>query len=215
MSAHHLHYNHLAGRSVERLAALSDGIFGVGMTLLMLDLRVPAHELIHDERGLLHALMELMPNIIAYLMSFLTLGIFWHGQQVELEHLKASDRHLSWLNLAFLFMVTMMPFSTKLLSEYMEYRGALVIYWLNILTLGVMLYTGMRYARKKGLVKPELTDEAVCAIESRILVGQALYAFGTALCIFNTYVSVGFIVLVQLNYAFAPGYRAIHNRLTE
>ena len=109
-------YNQIAGQSVERLAALSDGIFGVAMTLLLLELHVPAKELIHSEGDLRHALAVLAPRLLVYLMSFLTLGIFWVGQQTQLNHLERSERHLTWIHLAFLFLVTLMPFSTRLLN---------------------------------------------------------------------------------------------------
>ena len=119
-------YNRIAGQNVERLAALSDGVFAVAMTLLLLELHVPPREAIHSERDLLHAMAAFLPQLAVYLMSFLTLGIFWMGQQTQLNHLQRSDRNLSWLHLAFLFAVTLMPFSTRLLSEFPEYRSALV-----------------------------------------------------------------------------------------
>src|SRR5580658_7314443 len=125
-------YNQIAGQSVERLAALSDGIFAVAMTLLVLDLRVPAAEAIHSEHDLWHALVVLSPRLVMYMMSFLTLGIFWIGQQTQLNHLARSDRSLSWIHLAFLFLVSMTPFSTALLAEFVRYRPALLVYWLNI-----------------------------------------------------------------------------------
>jgi hypothetical protein len=59
------------------LAALSDGIFGVAMTLLAIDLRVPARELMHHERDLRQALFAVWPEVLVYLLSFLALGIFW------------------------------------------------------------------------------------------------------------------------------------------
>src|ERR1700677_592958 len=72
-------YNLIAGTSVERLAALSDGIFGVAMTLLLLDLHVPGREQIGSNAALWHALGAMLPDLLVYLMSFLTLGIFWVG----------------------------------------------------------------------------------------------------------------------------------------
>ena len=147
-------YNHVAGQSVERLAALSDGIFGVGMTLLVLDLRAPAMEVIHSERDLSAALLAVLPQLVMYTMSFMTLGIFWVGQQTQLNHLERSDRHLTWINIAFLFAVTLMPFSTKLLALFYTYRLALVAYWLNILLLGACLYGTWGYANRTGLIKP-------------------------------------------------------------
>ncbi len=81
---------------------------------------------------------------------------------------------------------------------------ALVVYWGNILALGVILYASWRYAAKAALLKGDVDHEIACAIERRILVAQSLYAFGALLCVFNTYWSLGFILLVQLNYALAP-----------
>ena len=112
-------YNQIAGQSVERLAALSDGIFAVAMTLLVLDLKVPATEAVHRERDLGRVLLALSPRLLVYLMSFLTLGIFWMGQQTQLNHLARSDRSLSWIHLAFLFAVSLTPFSTSFLAEYL------------------------------------------------------------------------------------------------
>lgn len=197
-------YNRIAGQSVERLAALSDGVFAVAMTLLVLDLRAPASEAIHSDRGLWIALGALVPKLVMYLMSFMTLGIFWVGQQSQLNHLARSDRGLSWIHLVFLFAVSMTPFSTTLLAEFTAYRVALLIYWVNILLLGVALYFSWACAIHSGLVKEELPAAVSKAIKRRILIAQCLYAFGALLCLIDTYWSIGFIVVVQLNYAIAP-----------
>ena len=202
-------YNRLAGQSLERLAALSDGIFAVAMTLLVLDLHAPATEAIHNETDLWRALVTLLPTLIMYLMSFLTLGIFWNGQQVQLNHLTRGNRHLTWIHLAFLAAVCMMPFSTSLLARFIAYRIALLVYWFNILILGLALYVSWRYARAAGLLGETTTVEISCAIERRILIAQSLYAVGALLCLFNTYWSIAFIVLVQLNYALAPKIRVL------
>ena len=145
-------YNRIAGQSVERLAALSDGIFAVAMTLLVLDLRAPAVESVHSERDLWHALAALSPRLLMYAMSFMTLGIFWVGQQTQLNHLVRSDRSLSWIHIAFLFVVSITPFSTAFLAEFMAYRLALLLYWLNILLLGLhsVLQLGMRVGNRAG-----------------------------------------------------------------
>ena len=198
-----LSYNRIAGQSVERLAALSDGIFAVAMTLMVLDLRLPAAA-IHGEHALWRALWELLPRLLTYLMSFLTLGIFWVGQQTQLNHLARSDRHLSWIHLGFLFAVTLSPFSTMLLAEFMAYRASLLVYWINILLLGAILYGSWGYAIRAGLVKDDLPADVPAAICRRIVIAQALYAAGAVLCIINTRWSIAFILLVQLNYAVAP-----------
>ena len=190
--------------SVERLAALSDGIFGVAMTLLMLDLRVPLTDSIRGEHDLWGALAALAPQLAMYMMSFLTLGIFWVGQQTQLNHLTRSHRTLTWLHLVFLFCVTMLPFTTKLLAEFVQYRAALIVYWFNVFALGATVYLTWRCAVGLGLVKPEVVQHASRAIERRVVIAQTLYAIGALMCIFSTYASITFILLVQLNYAIAP-----------
>jgi len=197
-------YKRIAGQSVERLAALSDGIFAFAMTLLVLDLRVPAIEAVHNEHDLWHGLAALSPRLFMYMMSFLTLGIFWVGQQTQLNHLDRSDRSLSWIHIAFLFFVTITPFSTALLAEFTAYRIALLAYWLNIFCLGFALYLSWGCATRLGLVKDDIAPEVPAAVCRRIVIAQALYAFGALLCIISTHWSIAFIVAVQLYYAVAP-----------
>ena len=200
-------YNRLAGQSVERLAALSDGVFAVAMTLLVLDLHSPAAQVVHSEYDLWRALVALSPRLLTYLMSFLTLGIFWVGQQTQLNHLARSDRHLTWIHIAFLFAVTITPFSTMLLAEFIRYRLALLVYWINVLLLGAVLYATWGYTVRARLVKDDVPSDAPAAICRRIVIGQVLYALGASLCIFNGYLSIAFIVLVQINFAIAPRFR--------
>jgi uncharacterized membrane protein len=197
-------YNAIQGRSLERLAALSDGIFAVAMTLLVLDIHVPSAESIHSEAELCRALATMAPQWVAYLMSFLTLGIFWAGQQTQLNHIREGSRDLTWIHLGFLFWVTLLPLTTRLLAEFILYRMALVLYWLNILLLGVMLYWSWTNAMHHDLVKEDTAPEVRGAICRRILIAQSLYAVGALLCVWSNYASIVLIVLVQLNYAIAP-----------
>ena len=203
-------YNLIQGRNVDRLAALSDGIFAVAMTLLVLDLHIPTAAQVHSERELFAALAALGPQWIAYGMSFLTLGIFWAGQQTQLNHIGDGSRDLTWIHLGFLFTITFMPLSTRLLAEFITYRGALGFYWLNIFLPGVMLYWSWTHATHHDLIKPDTPAEVRNSICRRVLIAQSLYAVGAALCFINTYVSIAAIVLVQLNYAIAP--RLWHRR---
>jgi uncharacterized membrane protein len=197
-------YNRLAGQNVERLTALSDGVFSVAMTLLVLDLRAPAAAAIHSELDLLDALLPLAPRLVTYLMSFLTLGIFWLGQQTQLDRLARSGRDLAWMHLGFLCAMTLVPFSTALLAEYIDFRVALLVYWFNILLGGLLLLWTWREAVRAQLVGEDTTPEITAAICRRIIIAQSLYAFGAALCLIGTYWSIAFILLVQINYVLAP-----------
>jgi len=197
-------YNRIQGRNLERLAALSDGIFAVAMTLLVLDLHLPVPAQVHSERELWAALCAMAPQWATYGMSFLTLGIFWAGQQTQLNHIGEGTRDLTWIHLAFLFAVTLLPLSTRLLAEFIAYRSALGLYWLNILVLGTMLYWSWAYATHQGLIKPDTPEEVRGSICRRIVIAQSLYAAGAALCFVSVWASIGAIALVQLNYAIAP-----------
>jgi uncharacterized membrane protein len=133
-----------------------------------------------------------------------SLGIFWNGQQAQLNHLERSDRHLTWISILFLLTVSLMPFSTKLLAEFIGSPTALLCYWVNILLLGAMLFFSWRCAVGGGLIKKGTADEVNQAIKRRIVVAQALYAFGAWLSFFSTWASIAVIFLVQLSFAFAP-----------
>ncbi len=197
-------YNQIQGRNLDRLAALSDGIFAVAMTLLVLDLHLPTVAQAHSERELAAALCALGPQWLTYGMSFLTLGIFWAGQQTQLNHLEEGTRDLTWIHLGFLFAITALPLTTRLLAGFITYRLALGLYWLNILLLGAMLYWSWSHATCRNLIKPDTPDEVRGSICRRILIAQSLYAGGAVLCFISTWLSIAAIVLVQLNYAIAP-----------
>lgn len=194
-------YNLIAGRSADRLAALSDGVFAFAMTVLALDLHVPAAFTIVGETGLQQALIALAPRLLTYLMSFLTLGIFWVGQNTQHDLLARSDRGYAWIHIAFLMAVTLVPFSTSLLAEFITYRTALLVYWFNIAFLGAALLAGWYRARAFGLVKPDAPEGSDRALVRRVVLAQILYAAAVALCVFSNYWSIGLIVAIQLQYA--------------
>ncbi len=198
-------YNELAGTSLDRLAGISDGIFAVGMTLLVLNLGVPEVTAVTDG-NLLHALGGLAPKALVYILSFMTLGIFWVGQGTQLSQLARSDRHYSWIQLGFLFTVTAVPFSTALLARYPSAHVALIEYWLNIALLGFSLLGAAEYALRARLFDAAAAQEVVFRIRGRIWIAQGLYAVAVALgFVFQTtWVSIALIVLIQLNYVLAP-----------
>jgi len=209
-------YHRFAGGSLDRLAALSDGVFAVAMTLLVLDLKAPSvpkraqqplwsgggssseHALSH---GLLH---NVAPRLLPYLMSFLTLGIFWVGQQTQLQSFTRSNRALTWIHLTFLLAVTLLPFSTGLLAQDITYRLSVAVYWLNLVALGVVLFAGLRYAEHAGVMSEETTEEMRSAMARRIVVYQSLYALAAMTCLVNAYLAIGLLFALQVNAVIAP-----------
>ncbi len=187
-----------------RIAALSDGVFAFAETVLVLDFRSPETADIHSERELLAALSASAPRLLPWLLSLMTLGIFWLGQQTQLSRLERSNRDLTWLHFLFLAVVTALPFSTRLLADFMSYRTAFLIYYANILLLGASLYLAWSYAERADLVRVEAKDEVSDAVKRRIRRAQALYAVGALVGLMSPLVGVSLIILIQLNYAFAP-----------
>ena len=204
------YYNQLAGSSLHRLAGLSDGIFAVAMTILVLALAVPAVNEGRTESELGQAMLNLVPNVITYVSSFLTLGIFWVGQQTQLSQLERSNRDYTWINLAFLLFVTLLPFSTELLARFYYSRLALVEYWLNIFLLGALILVAAEYAARNRLFNQENQQTIMKAVRRRVYVAQSLYLLASLLCIVDTRLSIGLIVLIQLNYAIAPRVAFLH-----
>lgn len=204
------YYNQLAGSSIHRLSGISDGIFAVGMTLLVLTLAVPTVKEVQSESDLERALLNLLPSVVTYFMSFLTLGIFWVGQQTQLSQIERSNRDYTWINLAFLLFVTLVPFSTALLANFYQSRLALIEYWLNILVLGVLILAAAEYAARAGLFNEAAKGMIIRAVRRRVYIAQTLYLAATLLCVFDTRLSIGLIVLIQLNYAIAPRIPLLH-----
>jgi uncharacterized membrane protein len=198
----------LSGTNPDRLSGISDGIFSVGMTLLVLGLMVgQAGAPIHTESQLWDFVKGLSPHLLVYAMSFMTLGIFWLGQGTQLAHLARSNRNYMWIHLVFLFAVTMVPFSTLLLGSYYWLKVALIEYWLNIVLLGAMLLAGLEYGLRAGLFQEEHRRDITHLMRGRILIAQSLYAAATLPSLipqFPTWVSIALIVLIQLNYVLAP-----------
>jgi uncharacterized membrane protein len=199
-------YNRFSGQSLERLTALSDGVFAVAMTLLVLDVRVPASTgLALSEHGLWSALVKLGPSFAAYLLSFTMLGTFWLAQHTLLGILGRCDRTLTWINLGFLFVVSLLPFSAALLAHYVHLRLAVGVYWLNIFLLGAGLEWGARYGRSAFL--REQTGQAhsrLSTFRRRILVAQTLYALAALICLISTLASVIALAIVQLYFIISP-----------
>lgn len=196
-------YNEIAGKNTQRIEAISDGVFAVAFTLLVLDIKVPINTAIKTEADLARSLCSLMPKFLSYFLSFMTLGIFWTGQSTQYTYIEKSDRHLNWIALFFLLFVTLLPFTTAFLSEHIQFKLAVGIYWLNIFLLGLLIYTHWVYAEKHGFIKLPPNEEKFVshAIKRRVILAQTWYAIAALLCFINIYLSISVTILIQLNYA--------------
>jgi TMEM175 potassium channel family protein len=213
-------YQSFAGGSLERVGALSDGVFAVAMTLLVLDLKAPLvaphaqHPIWSGGGGSEHVLLQRLlhdvaPRLLPYAMSFVTLGIFWIGQQAQLESFTRSTRALTWIHLAFLAAVTLLPFSTALLAQDTSYRLSMAVYWLNLFALGVALFVSLAYGERAGLLSDETTSAMRLAMRRRIVAYQILYALAALTCLIDTYLAIGLLVALQVNSVLAPRIRIL------
>src|SRR2546425_5894112 len=203
-------YNEIAGRNVERIAALSDGLFAIAMTLIVFEIRIPDTAGITTDQQLIDALVPLAPRFLTYLLSFLTLGIFWNGQQTQLNSMARANRDFAWLSLLFLATVALFPFTTSVLAEFFDLRLALGLYWLNIFATGMAILACWVYAKRANLLRDD-QDHVDVAIRRRITTAQTLYAIGLAIgLVFGTLPAVVFIVVIQLNFAIAPRIWILH-----
>ena len=117
-----------------RIEALTDGIFAVAMTLLVLDLRLPDALALAaiDDAGLRTALLTLLPKLESYVISFLVLCIFWLGHHRLMHLVRGVDHLFLWRNLLFILFITFVPFSTSLMGQYRSLDDAPLVYGVNL-----------------------------------------------------------------------------------
>jgi len=190
---------------MQRIEALSDGVFAIAMTLLILDIKVPISEVIHAERDLVKAFLGLTPKLLSYFLSFITLGIYWAAQSTQFHFITKSDRRLNWINLFFLLFVSLIPFTTAFLSQYITFRFAILVYWLNIIMLGLILALHWNYANKNNFISLSENENVPVtkAIKRRVVESSLLYTLGALLSFINPYLSLLVLISIQLNYALA------------
>jgi len=121
--------------SPERLKALADGVFAIVMTLLVLELSVPAVKGLTSNSELIHELGEMWPEFLIYGLSFMILGVFWVIHHSVFSSVRLYDTTLVWLNIVFLMFVSLIPFSTALAGKNSFITVTAVIYGVNMLLL--------------------------------------------------------------------------------
>lgn len=199
-------FNRAAG-SLERMNAFSDGVFSIAITLLLLELRVPAPS---AEHGLLASLWEERIEFAALGITFALMGVYWVGHTAMIRLVREGDRILLWLNLLFLLFVAIVPFSARLLTAYVggadqsDARVAISVYCANLILAGLAL--DLVWRRASGgmrLVDPALPRNAVWMVHVRVLTGPVVYALAIALAwLVSARASLALLVLTPLLYVF-------------
>jgi uncharacterized membrane protein len=141
-----------------RIETLSDGVFSITMTLLVLKLEVP--EVMHHSSNeqMLRQLLALGPQFATYVVTFLIAGGFWFLHHLTFHFIRFANGALVWLNLLFLMFVSLLPFSAGLMAHLFIHPVSQLFYFGNELAIAVMLCAHWVYARRGGLVVSESAD---------------------------------------------------------
>ena len=187
-------------RPIQRLEALSDGLFAVAITLLVLDLTVPATA--HSERHLLAAIADQWPGYLGYVVSFSTVGALWLGHNAITDYLDRADTTILRLNLLVLLLISFLPFPTRLVADYVTKSGAervaVTIYGLTLLISVAVLSLLWRYALHAQLIRPDADDEEVSLLAKRLSPGLGGYLVLVVVGLFVPIVAVVGYFLIAL-----------------
>ena len=122
-------------RDPARLETLADGVFAIVLTILVLEIAVPPDL---DEASLKNVIDGLMPTFVAWIISFLIVGMYWTAHRDVFARLRYTDRDLVWINLTFLLPVCLIPFGAKLIGEYPKEPLALHLYGVILIFAALM-----------------------------------------------------------------------------
>lgn len=163
-----------------RLEALTDGIYAIALTLLVLELKLPGLPHAASDAVLRQALVALLPRGLTWLLSFWVMAVFWLAQ-VRLYRLSAAlDWPMVWIELAQLSLISLLPFSTALLGEHGGHVTAAAVYGGNLLAIaGFSWVRTSHLLRHPDLHAPDLSAPVARVLRARswVLVGCAGTAF--------------------------------------
>ncbi|MGA3118861.1 MAG: TMEM175 family protein [Syntrophobacteraceae bacterium] len=187
--------------STTRIEALSDGVFAIAMTLMIFYIKVPQVPSERVTAELTRRLLDLWPQFLVYVISFVMLGVYWVGHHNQYRHIRRTNRILLWINNALLLSVTLIPFSTSLVGSYPTHQVAVILYATNLVLVGVVLFCHWRYATSRhALVDRNLDPTLIRLANRRILMGPALLALAIAFSFVSTLGSLALCGLVPVFY---------------
>jgi uncharacterized membrane protein len=187
-----------------RVEAFSDGVIAVAITLLALNLPIPAA--IHG-RDLAATLGHQWPTFAAFAVSFVTIGIVWINHHAMLRRLARVDHTVLFMNLLLLMGICVVPFSTALLAEYLTASSgahlAAAIYGGSLLVMSCCFFAIQRHVlvRRPELLHEGITPEDRELVLKRNRFGLLPYAIATAAALVSGYLTYGITVAIAIYYA--------------
>lgn len=184
-----------------RLHALIDGVFAIAVTLLVLDLPRPG-----NSAHLAHDLLERWPAYVAYLVSFVTVGILWIEHHGMMSAVRYINRRFLERTLVFLLFVSIIPWPTALAAQYAEQGGAgartaAVLYAATMLLMGLSFAFGWRYLAAHNELVSEPARAAFPAGARRALLGGLIYVAAILLALLSPIASFALDALVAIYFA--------------
>lgn len=174
-----------AEEGIGRILALSDGVFAIAITLLTLEIAIPAAT---SDVGLPKALLGLWPRYLAYALSFVVIARFWVTHRLAFRLIARDDNVLVWLNLLLLMFVAFLPFPTAVLGEHAGSPAAAVLYATSVSLASVASAAYWWYASGRGgLLRPDVARAQVRAIRARGLAGPIFFALTLPIAVFAPY----------------------------
>ena len=152
--------------SVDRLLALSDGVVAIAITLLVLQLNVPSPAKLADPNSASELAVQLghgADRLVSYVISFYVIAQFWLVHHRVFSRITGQQEGLAWWNFAFLFTVTIVPFTSDLLGEFSANPLAVDIFAVNLLLAVVATQLTVIYGRRRDLVTAETAQETRAA----------------------------------------------------
>jgi uncharacterized membrane protein len=160
--------------ALDRLKGLSDGVIAIVLTLLVLGIDIPEKHSFSRE-GLLGFLVKIEYQVTVYAVSFVLIGSYWMQQNVMFHFFRYGSRALTWLNLLFLFELTLLPFTTKLIGTYRHEPLVIVIYGVVHILCGCTLAFIWWFANRMApIVWPRIDREIARSMSLRILTGPVI-----------------------------------------
>jgi uncharacterized membrane protein len=170
--------------SVDRLLGLSDGVVAIAITLIVLQVQVPAH--LADPNSpseLAHALGQLSTAIVAYLVSFYVIAQFWLAHHRVFRLVRGHHEGLAWINFLFLLTITAMPFTSDLIGTYGSNPVAIDIFNVNLLVASISTSLVVAFGRWRHLMVPgDLRSQIVPGLQrsaglAAVVIASAIVAW--------------------------------------
>jgi uncharacterized membrane protein len=173
-----------ARQGMGRILALSDGVFAIAITLLIIEIAVPPA----TDGHLARALLGLWPRYLAYLLSFLVIARFWVTHHEAFRLIGRYDGRLVWLNLILLLFVAFLPFPTAVLGAHVRSPVAAPLYAISVGLAAASSAACWWYASGRGrLLRPEARGKQVRALRARGLSAPVFFALTIPVAVFAPY----------------------------